>query len=113
MDRVSLSFFLETYNDKLNIFEKRDIYFIYLNVNGLLYKMDEISYIVKLTNASKIGLSETKLDHTAFDSESEIKWYDLVRFDRTQREGSMVVLLHALSRIIANLVFALMQRAIT
>ena len=35
--------------------------------------MDEISYIVKLTNASKIGLNETKLDHTAFDSESKIK----------------------------------------
>lgn len=73
MDGVSLSFFLETCNDKLNIFEKRDIYVVYLNVNGLLSKMDEMPYIVKLTKASKIELSETKLDHPAFDSESEIK----------------------------------------
>lgn len=113
MDGVSLSFFLETCDDKLNIFEKRDMYFIYLNVSGLLSKIDEMSYIVKLTNTSKIGLSEAKLDHTAFDSESKIKWYELIRFDWTQREESMVVLLQALSRTIANLVFALMQRAIT
>lgn len=55
----------------------------------------------------------SELDHTAFDSEAEIKLYDLIRFDRTGREEAMVLLLQALSCIIKSLVVALIQRAIT
>ena len=45
-------------------------------------KYDEICYVAKLTNATVIGLSETKLDNAVFSSELEIG-HDLVRSDRS------------------------------
>ena len=46
-------------NDAWNIFKKRDMHFIHLNINSILPKTDKIHYIAKLTNATVIGLSET------------------------------------------------------
>ena len=43
-------------NDAWNIFQKRDMHFIHLNVNSLIPKIDEIRYTAKLTNSSVIGL---------------------------------------------------------
>ena len=57
------------------------MHFIYINVNGLLPKIDEVRYIANVTNASIIGISETKLDKTIWSSELEIDDYDLVRPD--------------------------------
>ena len=54
-------------------FKKRGMHFIHLNIHSLLPKIDEICYIAKLTNATVIGLSETKLDNTVWCSETEIK----------------------------------------
>ena len=51
--------------------------------------MDEIRYIAKLTNATVIGLSETKLDDAVLSSELEIDGYDLVRPDRSRRGGAV------------------------
>ena len=42
------------------MFQKRGMRLIYLNINSLLPKIDEISYIAKLTNATVVGLIETK-----------------------------------------------------
>ena len=52
-------------------------------------KYDEICYIAKLTNATVIGLSETKLDNAVWSSELEIEGYDLVRSDRSRRGGDV------------------------
>ena len=68
----------EVSNDAYNIFQKRGMLFIHLNINSLLSKIDEICYIAKLTNATVIGLSETKLDNTVLSSELEIEEDDLV-----------------------------------
>ena len=73
-------------NDGCNIFKKRGMHFIHLSINRLLSK---IWYIAKLTNATVIGLSETKLDKAVFSSELEIEEYDLVRSDRSQRGGAV------------------------
>ena len=54
-----------------------------IEYNSLLPKIDEIRYVAKLTNATVIGLSETKLDNTVLCSELEIEGYDLVRFDQS------------------------------
>ena len=70
-------------NDAWNIFEKRGMHFIHLNMNSLLPKIDEIRYIAKLANATVIGLSETKLDDAVLSSELEIEGCDLVRSDRS------------------------------
>ena len=74
-------------SDAWNIFQKRGMHFIHLNINSILPKIDEMHYIAKLTNATVIGLRETKLDNTVLRSELEIEGYDLVRSDRTRRGG--------------------------
>ena len=57
------------------------MHFIHININILLPKIDEIRYISNITNASIIGISETKIDETIWSSESEVDGYDLVRLD--------------------------------
>ena len=64
-------------DDACKIFQKRGMNFIHLNINSLLSKIDEIRYIAKLTNATVIGLSETKLDNTVLSSATETGGYDL------------------------------------
>ena len=58
-----------------------------MNNHSILPKIDEIRYIAKLTNATVIGLSETKLDNTVLSSELETEGYgyNLVRSDRSRR----------------------------
>ena len=75
--------------DAWNIFEKRGMHFIHLNINSILPKIDEIRYIAKLAYATAIGLSETKLDNAVFSSELEIERYDLVRSDHSRRGRSL------------------------
>ena len=45
-----------------NIFEHRGLHFFQLNINSLLAKIDEHRHIARLTNATVIGISESKLD---------------------------------------------------
>ena len=73
-------------NDAWNIFKKRGMHLIHLNISSLLPKIDETRYIAKLTNATIIGLSETKLDNTVLSSEIEIEGYDPVISDQSWRE---------------------------
>ena len=58
-------------------------------VNSLLPKIDEVRYIVNITKASIIGVSETKLDETILSSELEVDGYDLVRLDQSRRSGGV------------------------
>ena len=76
-------------NDAWNIFQKKGMRFIHLNIISILPKIDEIPYIAKLTNATVIGLSETKLDNAVLSSELEIEGYDLVRSSRSRRGGGV------------------------
>ena len=63
----------EISNDTWNIISKKrmDMQFIHLNINSFLSKIGEIRYIAKLTNATVIGLSETKLGNTVLSGELE------------------------------------------
>ena len=45
-----------------NIFKLTGQHFVYLNINILLPKIDELRHVVRLTNAALIGISESKLD---------------------------------------------------
>ena len=45
-----------------NIFKKKDLNFIHLNINTLLPKIEELRFIAKSTNAAVIGICESKLD---------------------------------------------------
>ena len=75
---------------------KRGMHFIYININSLLSKIDEVPYIANITSASIIGVSETKLDETFFSSELEVDGYDLVRLDRSKRDRGVTCYIKSL-----------------
>ena len=60
-----------------------------MNVNSLLPKIDEIRYIAARTNATVIGISESKLDETILQSEIQISNYELLRCDRNRNGGGV------------------------
>ena len=49
-------------NSKLKIFKKKGFHVLYLNINSLLPKIDEIRLTAKKSNASIIEIGESKLD---------------------------------------------------
>ena len=64
------------------------MHFIYIKINVILLKTDEVSYIAtKVTNTLyiAIGISETKLGKTILPGELEVNGYDSLRLDRSRR----------------------------
>ena len=51
---------------------------------SLLPKIDEVNLIANKSNATILGISETKLVNTIMDSELKIEGYDLIRSDRNR-----------------------------
>ena len=51
---------------------------MHINVNGLLPKIEEITFIAKKSKATVIGISETKLGGTIFYAEIYIEVYSIV-----------------------------------
>ena len=66
-------------------FKKKGLHFVHININSLLPKIDELQYLTKLSNASIVGIGETKLDDSISSSEIEIEGYDLLRLDQSRR----------------------------
>ena len=54
---------------KLEVFTRKRLHFINLNINSLLPKIDELHDIAKNSNTAVISISKTKLDNTVYDSE--------------------------------------------
>ena len=73
-----------------SVFNSRRLYFIHLNVNSLLPKIDELRNIAKLSNAAVIGISESKLDDSVLSSEIHIDNYNTFRCDRNRHGGGVV-----------------------
>ena len=65
------------------------MHFIHVNITSLLSKIDEVRYIASITNASIIGINETKLDETILLNESNVDDCDLVTLDRSRRCGGV------------------------
>ena len=76
-------------NFQWKIFNKKGLHILHLNINSLWPKIDEINFIAKQSNASIIGISESKLDSSIFKSELDIDEYDLIRLDRSRREEGL------------------------
>ena len=74
---------------KFEVFTRKGLHFIHLNINSLLPKIDELRYIAKNSNAAVIGISETKLDNTVYDSEVAIDGYNIARSDRNRKGGGV------------------------
>ena len=73
-------------------------------------KIAEMRYIAKLTNATVIGLGETKLDSTVLSSELETEGYDQARSDRSQRGGGVAFFVKNSISHNRNLILALIQK---
>ena len=78
----------------MDVLQKRRMHFIHININGLLPKIDEVRYIANITNASIIGISETKLDGDRW--RLEVDGYDLVRLDQSRRGGGVACYIKSL-----------------
>ena len=70
-------------------FYKKRPYFVDININNLLPKIDELHYLTKLSNASIVAIGETKLGDSISSSEIEIEAYGLLRLDRSGRGGGV------------------------
>ena len=75
--------------DMWSPFKKSGLHFLHINMNSILSKIEEIRHIAKLSNASVIGVSESKLDDSVFDNEVSIEGYKLLRADRTRNGGGV------------------------
>ena len=75
--------------DLWNPFRKRGLHFLYLNINSLLPKIDELRLIAKKSNAAIIGITESKLDKTILDNEVKIEGNELKRSDRNRQGGGV------------------------
>ena len=80
---------LSNINNLSKIFRKRGLHFIHLNINSLLLKIDEVRNIAKVSGASVIGVSESKLDNSILNEELNIQGYDLLRCDRNRHGGGV------------------------
>ena len=74
---------------KMEVFEKKGLHILHLNINSLLPKIDEFCYIVKQPNVSIIGLCKSKLYLFILNIELDIKSYDLIRMN-CPRRGSWI-----------------------
>ena len=73
-----------------NVFKKTGLYFIHLNVNSLLTKIEELSYIAKSTNSAIIGICKSKLDASVLDPEIRIDNYKIICCNRNRQRGGVV-----------------------
>ena len=76
-------------NNEWDVFNAWGLHFIHININSLLPKIEELRRIACLSNAAVIGISESKLDNSIFDSEIEIDGYNILRFDRNRHGGGV------------------------
>ena len=76
--------------EDFEVFNNKRLHFMHLNINGLLNKIEELHYIARSSNAAVIGITETKLDNTVYDSEVTVDGYNnIVRKDRNRHGGGV------------------------
>ena len=68
--------------ENLKVFKNRGLHFIQFNINSLLTKTDELGEIVKASNATAVGITESKLDNSTNDCEISVEGYNISRRDR-------------------------------
>ena len=73
--------------EKWKNLKKKGLHFVHINISSLLPKIDELQHLNKTTDASVVGISETKLDKSS--SQIEIEGYDLLRLDQSRRGGGV------------------------
>ena len=59
-------------NNEWDAFKAQGLHFIHININSLLPKIEELCSIACQSNTAVIGISESKLDKSIFNSETKI-----------------------------------------
>ena len=62
---------------------------MHVNVNSLLFKINELRYITRLSNAAVIGVSESKLNKSIPDSATLLNKYNLLHCHRNRKVGGV------------------------
>ena len=70
-------------------FNNRGLHLLHLNINSILPKIEELREIAKVSKATIIGISESKLDESILDDEISITGYKLIRADRNRHGGGV------------------------
>ena len=73
-----------------NILSKRGLDSIYLYINSLHPKIDELRSIAMQSNAAAIGVTKSKLNSSVCDTEISIDSYDIIHNNRNRRDGGVV-----------------------
>ena len=76
--------------ENLKVFRNRGLHFLHLNINSLLPKIDDLREIVKASNATVVGITESKLDDSINDCEICIEGYNIIRRDQNTKGQDMV-----------------------
>ena len=63
---------------------------MHLNINSLLPKTDELREIVKISNPTVLGITETKLDNSIGDSKISTDGYCAIRRDGNRKGGVVI-----------------------
>ena len=71
------------------VFKTHGLHFLHLNINSVLSKIEELRLIAKNSEATVIGITESKLDETVLDGEINIEGYKLIRSDRNRHGGGV------------------------
>ena len=74
-------------NPNFEAFSSTGHHFIHLRINSLLPKIDESRNIAKYFYAAVIGITETKLGNTVYDSEVTIDRHRIVQNDKNRKGG--------------------------
>ena len=80
---------LHDIEDKFELFRKRGLHFLHINVNSLLSKIDELRDFVGHTKPAILGITELTLDCSVTNQEVNISGYSILRNDRN-RNGAGV-----------------------
>ena len=76
--------------EKFDIFNKRGLHFIHVNINSILPNIDELRHIAQSIKLYVIGISESKLDSSVNDNEINIPGYEILRKDRNRNGGGVL-----------------------
>ena len=67
----------------------RDFQFCHLNVNGSLFKTDELRDNTSYIKPAILGITESKLDSSITNAEVNINGYSIIRNDRNRNNESV------------------------
>ena len=75
--------------EDFEVFNNKGLHFMYVTINILLNKIDELRYIASCCSALVIEIIETKLDNTVCDSKDTVDGYNIVGNDRNKNGGGV------------------------